>query len=65
MAALVSFILERNNEQVETVHSTQANEFTRIELMKKFVDFLKSVGYVFPEEDTSKSEQQEFNFEME
>lgn len=52
MAVLISFTYEKNSEQVETVHSTANNDFTRDELLVKFQSFMESLGYVFPKEDS-------------
>lgn len=51
MPVLVSFIHEKNGDQVETVHSTQAGDFERDDLLDKFVSFMVALGYVFPKEE--------------
>jgi hypothetical protein len=52
MSVLISFTYEKNGEQVETVHSTANNDFTRDELLIKFQSFMESLGYVFPEDES-------------
>lgn len=51
MPVLVSFIHEKNGEQIETVHQTQLSDFTRDDLLGKFIAFMESLGYVFPKEE--------------
>jgi len=67
--ALISFIYEKDGEQVETIHQSITSEFTRDSLMEKFRNFLCSLGYVFPEEDVEESApsdiNQQPNFELE
>lgn len=51
MAVIVSFIHDRNGEQIESVFSTAANDFTRDDLLNKFTGWMKTLGYVFPKEE--------------
>lgn len=53
--ALISFIYEKDGEQVETIHQSTSDEFTRDSLMDKFKRFLCSLGYVFPKEEQKES----------
>ena len=50
MAVIVSFIHDRNGEQSESVFSTAANDFTRDDLLNKFISWMQTLGYIFPEE---------------
>lgn len=67
--AIISFIYEKDGEQVETIHQSFTTEFTRDSLMEKFRSFLCSLGYVFPEDEQKDSApsdiNQQPNFELE
>lgn len=67
--ALISFIYEKDGEQIETIHQSITSEFTRDSLMEKFKSFLCSLGYVFPEDpqqETAPSDvNKQPNFELE
>ena len=67
--ALISFIYEKDGEQVETIHQSISEEFTRDSLVDKFRQFLCSLGYMFPkegEEDTCPTDiNKQPNFELE
>ena len=65
MSVLISFLYEKDGEQIETVHSTITNDFTRDDLVDKFNNFLKSLGYVFPEECHVVTGTDPANFELE